>query len=134
MGNCTVISVPEIRNLVGSVLAPDDYEKLEASSWIPRELAQQALLRRVTSAEGADIVGRPRAETTKALCSRTSGPASRTFARTGFGVITRRFGTEPMAGRRKSKNTFLRQGKVTGCTLFPAPILDGWRTLRFRWP
>jgi putative DNA primase/helicase len=41
----------------GNNLAESDLRNLEAS-WITRELAEQALLRRVTSAEGAAIVGR----------------------------------------------------------------------------
>lgn len=42
---------------LGSDLSETDLRNLEAS-WITRELANQALLRRVTSAEGAAIVGR----------------------------------------------------------------------------
>jgi hypothetical protein len=41
----------------GEPLREADYVALE-SSWINRELAEQAMLRRVTSAEGAEIVGR----------------------------------------------------------------------------
>ena len=41
----------------GGPLISADYAKLE-QSWIPRELADQALLRRVTSAEGAQLIGR----------------------------------------------------------------------------
>lgn len=41
----------------GGPLVEADYTKLERS-WIPRELANQALLRRVTSPEGSSIVGR----------------------------------------------------------------------------
>jgi hypothetical protein len=41
----------------GGPLTDSDYAKLERS-WITRELADQALLRRVTSPEGASIVGR----------------------------------------------------------------------------
>jgi len=42
--------------LPGSPLTEADLAKLAASG-IPRELAEQALLRRVTSTEGAAIVG-----------------------------------------------------------------------------
>ena len=42
---------------LGGPLSEADYAKLERS-WIPRELANQAVLRRVTSAEGASIIGR----------------------------------------------------------------------------
>jgi hypothetical protein len=41
----------------GGLLIEADYAKLERS-WITRDLADQALLRRVTSPEGASIVGR----------------------------------------------------------------------------
>src|SRR3984957_630665 len=41
----------------GEPLTDADYDSLE-SSWITRELADQALLRRVSSAEGAEILGR----------------------------------------------------------------------------
>src|SRR5687768_17435620 len=43
--------------LPGRDLDELDYRKLEGS-WIPRELARQAKLRRVDSREGASIVGR----------------------------------------------------------------------------
>jgi hypothetical protein len=41
----------------GGPLTDSDYERLQAS-WITREFANQALLRRVSSAEGAQITGR----------------------------------------------------------------------------
>jgi hypothetical protein len=41
----------------GTPLEPGDYESL-ASRWIPRELAEQANLRRVSDAEGAQILGK----------------------------------------------------------------------------
>ncbi len=41
----------------GEPLTDADYASFERS-WIPRELADQALLRRVSSMEGAEIVGR----------------------------------------------------------------------------
>lgn len=44
-------------NLPGRDLEPRDLEKLAASG-IPAELARQAMLRRVSSAEGASLVGR----------------------------------------------------------------------------
>lgn len=43
--------------LPGSVLTEADFETLQ-KSWISRELATQAMLRRVTSPEGAQLVGR----------------------------------------------------------------------------
>lgn len=46
-----------IPNLRGGELLPADFEKL-AKSGISRELAEQAMLRRVESHEGAEIVGR----------------------------------------------------------------------------
>ena len=42
---------------VGAPIAPADYDLL-LRSWITPELADQALLRRVTSAEGAQVIGR----------------------------------------------------------------------------
>jgi hypothetical protein len=44
-------------NLPGGPLTESDYSKLE-SSWITRDLADRALLRRVTSGEGAVLMGR----------------------------------------------------------------------------
>ena len=44
-------------NLRGEPLRDVDYSALE-SSWISREVADQAMLRRVSSVEGAEIVGR----------------------------------------------------------------------------
>lgn len=51
------MSVIPIRVSWGGPLNDTDYEKL-ARSWITRELADRALLRRVASSEGASIVGR----------------------------------------------------------------------------
>jgi hypothetical protein len=51
-------SVPHIpANLRGDPLVPSDYEKLN-SSWIDQRWADANLLRRVSSPEGAEIVGR----------------------------------------------------------------------------
>ena len=44
-------------NLIGGPLRESDYEGLERR-WIDRQLANSAMIRRVTNAEGADIVGR----------------------------------------------------------------------------
>lgn len=41
----------------GGPLGPDDYARLERS-WISREIADSALIRRVTNEEGREIVGR----------------------------------------------------------------------------
>jgi hypothetical protein len=46
-----------VHELPGKPLRDADYQKLE-SSWITPELADQALLRRVTSGDGAQIIGR----------------------------------------------------------------------------
>lgn len=48
----------EPSNLLGAALTASDDDKLRAR-WISKEVAQHALLRRVGSTEGADIVGRP---------------------------------------------------------------------------
>jgi predicted P-loop ATPase len=54
-----VSGAPEfISNLQGRPLRTGDYEKLERR-WITRELADRALIRRVESLEGAELVGRP---------------------------------------------------------------------------
>jgi hypothetical protein len=50
--------LPVSSNLQGCPLSEEDLRKLEAAG-ISRDLAKQALLRRVTSSEGAAIVGRP---------------------------------------------------------------------------
>src|SRR5690349_20357978 len=50
-------STNETMNLPGSPLTELDFENL-TGSWITRELAQQALMRRVCSMDGAAVVGR----------------------------------------------------------------------------
>jgi uncharacterized protein (DUF927 family) len=52
-----VSQVPTNMEISGTPLNADDYSKL-ARSWIPRELADQALIRRVASHEGGRLIGR----------------------------------------------------------------------------
>src|SRR5262249_27349502 len=51
------IILTKIQSLAGSPLSEDDLQRLEDGG-IARDLAEQTLLRRVTNAEGADIIGR----------------------------------------------------------------------------
>jgi len=47
-----------MKSTLGRPLTDTDYQKLEAESWITREIADAAGIRRVNSQEGAEIVGR----------------------------------------------------------------------------
>ena len=94
-----------IYSLRGGQLAESDYLALERS-WISRELADQAMLRRVLSFDGAEIVGRRNngSRHEGVIFPYMLGPARLTCANTGFAAIDRRLNAIRKDSRRRRIN------------------------------
>lgn len=97
----------------GKPLSESDYATLDAS-WISREIADAAMLRRVDEYEAGEVIGQKRRRNCAGVLFPTTGQANRTLLTTACAAIILIGRWARMASRSRTRNTWDHQRAPIG--------------------